>query len=147
NIRGGVSINKAIDLLSHTKEAPIKNATEIRKAWNSHRKSVHLGLGFALAYVILKKTEVIQNHNKSIGRNYLTDFLSPMFVGIALVFAKWTQDWLLSFKLSRHSSVKRLVKPQQLWLVPKNIKSKRSLDDIIKSLPSLTEKEKAFLKI
>jgi hypothetical protein len=149
-LRGDASLNKAIELLADARSASsVKSETNIRKAWKRYGRSTHVAVGLALAYALVRTTDLIKNENKDKG--YIDDLISPSSIGSAIVLTKLLQDWLLEFKLSKHattSSGTKLIKPNHLWLLSEKIQKPQNLriESLIESLPPLNDWELQVLK-
>lgn len=118
-LRGGVSAKKAMKILesktmqSAMKEHTHKNLTDINKAWKDYKKSVPLFVG-AIFCLMIKD---ISKDNETIREAYKKD-PGKIRVMAILVFAKFVQDWMLSLKISSHSTKNKLVTKKELWMLP-----------------------------
>jgi len=141
NIRGGVSLNKAIELVESEGKAPLKNRTYITKAWNVYKKSVHIYLGFIFASYIVKNIPDIKTHCSETG--YISPYFSPLFLGFIFIFSKVLQEWMLDIKSSPHAALdkKRLIKPTQLWLIPAKVKVPSSFKNMLEKFTPLEDWE------
>lgn len=119
-LRCDPSLSLAIQLLKLKKNRPIRNITDIKNTWKVHKKSVHIVIGLFAAYLTFKSENNLLLAVKEINsqKGYYKDFLSPACIGVIILISRLIQDFLVSFKTSRHSTTPKLIELGQIWQMP-----------------------------